>query len=42
MFIDSHAHLYYPNFNGDLDEVIARARKTGVDYIIVPGTNLAT
>ncbi len=42
MFIDSHAHLFYPNFNGDLDEVIYRAKKSNVNYIIVPGTNLAT
>lgn len=42
MYIDSHAHLFYPNFNGDLDEVINRAKANGVDYILVPGTNLAT
>ena len=42
MFIDTHAHLFYPNFNGDLDEVIERAKKAGVDYIIVPATDLAS
>jgi TatD DNase family protein len=42
MFIDSHAHLFFPNFKDDLDEVINRAKENGVDYIIVPGTDLAT
>ena len=42
MFIDTHAHLFYPNFNGEVDEVIKRAKEAGVDYIIVPGTDLAS
>ena len=42
MFVDSHAHLFFPNFKDDLDEVIERARQNGVDYILVPGTDLAT
>ena len=42
MFVDTHAHLFYPNFDGELDEVIQRAKDSGVDYIIVPATDLAT
>ncbi|MCC7094348.1 MAG: TatD family hydrolase, partial [Ignavibacteriaceae bacterium] len=42
MFIDSHAHLFYPNYDGELDEVIDRAKKTGVKYILVPATDLKT
>jgi TatD DNase family protein len=42
MFIDTHAHLFYPNFENDVDEVITRAKEAGVDYIIVPGTDIAT
>lgn len=42
MFIDTHAHLFYPNFNGELDGVISRAKDSGVDYIIVPATDLAS
>jgi TatD DNase family protein len=42
MFIDTHAHLFYPNFNGEVDQVIERAKQAGVDYMIVPGTDLAT
>jgi TatD DNase family protein len=42
MFIDTHAHLFYPNFKDDLDEVIQRAKDSGIDYIIVPATDLKT
>ncbi len=42
MFIDSHAHLFYPNFNGEVEQVIERAKSAGVNYILVPGTDLAT
>ena len=40
MFIDTHAHLFYPNFENDVDEVINRAKESGIDYIIVPSTDL--
>lgn len=42
MFIDTHSHLFYPNFEDDLEEVIQRARDSGVDFILVPATDLAT
>lgn len=42
MYIDTHAHLFYPNFKVDLDKVIERAKDTGVDYILVPATDIAT
>jgi len=42
MFIDTHAHLFYPNFEGELDEVISRAKENGIDYILVPATDLKT
>lgn len=42
MYIDSHAHLFFPNYNGDLDEVLDRAKASGIDYIIVPGTDVAS
>jgi len=42
MFIDTHAHLFYPNFNGEVDQIIERANNAGVKNIIVPGTDLAT
>jgi len=42
MFIDSHAHLFYSDFQSDLDEVLERARSAGVDAIVVPGTTAET
>jgi TatD DNase family protein len=42
MFIDTHAHLFYPNFTEDLDEVIERAKSSEVDYIIIPATDIGT
>lgn len=42
MFVDTHAHLFSPDFNGDIDAILNRSREAGVDYIIVPGTDLAT
>ena len=42
MFIDTHAHLFYPNFNGEVNEVIDRAREAGIEKIIVPATDIAS
>jgi len=37
MFVDSHAHLDGPEFDGDRDAVIERARKAGLRYLLVIG-----
>lgn len=42
MFIDTHAHLFFENFNDDLQQVIDKANSAGVKYIIVPGTSIET
>ncbi len=42
MFVDTHAHLFFENFKDDIDEVINRANQDGVDYIIVPSTDIKT
>ncbi|MEP0860221.1 MAG: YchF/TatD family DNA exonuclease [Ignavibacterium sp.] len=42
MFVDTHAHLFYENFKDDLDDVIKRAKENGVDYILVPATDIKT
>jgi TatD DNase family protein len=42
MFIDTHAHLFYPNFSGELDEIISRAKQESVESILVPATDLKT
>lgn len=38
--IDTHAHLDYPDFQDDLEQVIARAKEAGVTRIITIGTGL--
>jgi len=38
MLIDSHAHLEMPEFKGDLEEVIQRAKASGVASIFTVGT----
>ncbi len=38
MLIDSHAHLEMPEFKADLDQVIHRAKASGVEYIFTVGT----
>jgi TatD DNase family protein len=42
MFIDTHAHLFFENFKEDVDDVIVRAKENGVDYIVVPATDIKT
>jgi len=38
MLIDSHAHLEMPEFRRDLNEVLQRAKDSGVEYIFTVGT----
>ena len=40
VFYDTHAHLDYPDYTGDLPEVIERARTAGITKIISIGTDL--
>ncbi|HUI07742.1 MAG TPA: TatD family hydrolase [Verrucomicrobiae bacterium] len=40
MFIDTHAHLSYPDFAEELDEAIARAGAAGVEKIVSIGPDL--
>ncbi len=42
MFTETHAHLFYNNFEGEVEQVIERAKHAGVNFIIVPGTDIAT
>ncbi len=42
MLIDTHAHLDFPEFAEDLDEVVARAVDAGVTRMISIGTGLET
>src|SRR5688500_17025017 len=40
MFIDTHAHLDFPEFAGDLPEVLARAAVAEVTRIVTIGTSV--
>ncbi|HLF34810.1 MAG TPA: TatD family hydrolase [Cyclobacteriaceae bacterium] len=40
--IDTHAHIYLPEFTADLDEVIVRSRKEGVQLILMPNIAMNT
>jgi TatD DNase family protein len=40
MLIETHAHLDYPDFAGDLDDVLRRATEAGVTRIITIGTSV--
>ena len=40
--IDTHSHLYYPEFESDLDEVISRAQAAGVTRIVTLAVDRAT
>ncbi|MEO6971119.1 MAG: TatD family hydrolase, partial [Chthoniobacterales bacterium] len=40
MLIDTHAHLDYPDFAADFDNVLARATEAGVTRIITIGTSI--
>ena len=42
MLTDTHAHLDFPEFEGHLDAVLARARDAGVHRIITVGTDRAS
>lgn len=42
MFVDTHTHLFYPNFSGELDEILDRAKAAGVDYMLIPAVDLAS
>lgn len=38
--IDSHTHIYGPNFEEDYAAVIERAKKSGVKYILLPNIDI--
>jgi TatD DNase family protein len=40
--IDTHSHIYLPDFDADRDEVVDRAQKVGVQHIVLPNIDAAT
>jgi TatD DNase family protein len=41
-YIDSHAHLFFEDYNKDIEDTLKRAKDAGVKYCIVPGTDVKT
>ena len=41
MFVDTHVHLHFPEYDEDRETVIERSREAGVELFINVGTNLA-
>ena len=37
--IDTHSHIYEPEFDADREEVVQRARQAGVEHILLPNIN---
>src|SRR6266487_7007014 len=42
MLIETHAHLVYPDFAPDFDDVLRRANEAGVTRILTIGTSIAS
>lgn len=40
--IDTHSHIYGPEFADDIDDVITRAKAAGVEQILLPNINAAS
>ena len=40
MFIDTHAHLYHKQFDGDRAEMLQRALDAGVTKLFLPNVDL--
>ncbi|MCF0214520.1 MAG: TatD family hydrolase [Muribaculaceae bacterium] len=39
MLIDTHSHLYLPEYDEDIDEVMSRSIEAGVDMVVLPGVD---
>lgn len=42
MLFDSHSHMYYKDFEKDINQVIERMEQAGVKYVLNAGTDLET
>jgi len=42
MFVDTHCHLSFPEFDDDRNDVIARLKEAGVGLLIDPGVDVAS
>ena len=42
VYIDTHAHLYLPEFKDDIDSVVQNAKDKGVRYLLMPNVDMDT
>ncbi len=42
MFVDSHCHLFFEDYQNDFEDVLKKANEVGVKSIVVPGTDMET
>ena len=42
MFIDTHCHIYLPDFDSDREEMILKAENEGVDLMLQPAIDNET
>lgn len=42
MLVDTHAHIYHKQFEGDLDGAVDRAREAGVQFVLQPAIDVAS
>lgn len=42
MITDTHAHLYYPEIISDIENILSRAKDSGIERIIVPAVDVET
>jgi TatD DNase family protein len=42
VLIDTHSHIYLPEFDNDREEAIARAKAAGVEHIVLPNVDRET
>jgi TatD DNase family protein len=40
--IDTHTHIYMPEFDADRTDVVARAMAAGVNHLVLPNVDLTT
>ena len=40
--VDTHTHIYLPEFDDDRGEMMARAKAAGVDCMILPAIDAST
>ncbi len=40
MLVDSHCHLDFPDFDGEIDEIVRRAGEAGVGWMLTIGTHV--